>query len=76
MSVSLLLAQAQPGPWGTLGLITGMVLVFLFFLVLLNTQYKRCPPNRILVKYGKVRGAQAAQCIHGGGAFIIPIFQY
>ena len=33
--------------------------------------YKRCPSDRILVVYGKVKGGRSAHCIHGGGAFII-----
>ena len=37
--------------------------------------YKRCPSDRILVIYGKVAGGRSAHCIHGGGAFIIPLVQ-
>ena len=58
-----------------LGLI-GVVLLILFFgISFLVKQYKRCPSNRILVIYGRVAGAQAAQCLHGGGKFIIPLLQ-
>ena len=37
--------------------------------------YKRCPSDRILVVYGKVKGGRSAHCIHGGGAFIVPLVQ-
>ena len=37
--------------------------------------YKRCPSDRILVIYGKVAGGRSAHCIHGGGAFIVPLIQ-
>ncbi|MEX2214315.1 MAG: SPFH domain-containing protein [Phycisphaeraceae bacterium] len=59
----------------------GIVLPVLIVLVILGVitfvvkQYKRCPSNRILVVYGKVGGSQAARCVHGGGVFIVPLFQ-
>ncbi len=38
---------------------------------------KRCPPDKILVVYGKGRGktGRSARCVHGGAAFIIPVIQ-
>lgn len=48
-----------------------VVVLFLFLL----TRYKRCPSNRILVVYGKVGKGKSAKCVHGGGAFILPIIQ-
>jgi flotillin len=47
--------------------------VFVFLLLVLS-RYKRCPSDQILVVYGKV-GKGSARCIHGGAAFIIPVFQ-
>lgn len=58
-----------------LGTIGAGALLFLFFLVFVVKQYKRCPSNNILVIYGKVGGNRAAQCLHGGGRFIIPLLQ-
>lgn len=49
-----------------------MIFSFAIFLV---KQYKRCPSNRILVKFGKVGGDSSSVCVHGGGTFIIPIIQ-
>lgn len=52
-------------------------LAALFVFVILVTffrRYKRCPSDRILVIYGKVGGG-SARCIHGGAAFIWPVFQ-
>jgi flotillin len=37
-------------------------------------RFKRCPANKILVIYGKT-GKGAANCIHGGAAFIWPVLQ-
>ena len=52
-----------------------VVLVVVSILLYVVRQYKRCPSNRILVIFGKVGGQQAARCVHGGGVFIVPLFQ-
>lgn len=44
------------------------------FIAALSSRYKRCPSDKILVVYGKTGGA-SAKCIHGGGAFIMPVIQ-
>jgi flotillin len=51
--------------------------VFFVFIVLVTffRRYKRCPSDRVLVVYGKVGGGDSAKCIHGGAAFIWPVFQ-
>ena len=54
---------------------TAIVLFTAGIIVFLAKRYRRCPPNRILVKYGKTSGSGAAKCIHGGGSFIIPVIQ-
>ncbi len=54
-----------------------LALVAFFVFVVIATffrRYKRCPSDRILVVYGKV-GGDSAKCIHGGAAFIWPVFQ-
>ncbi|MBN8596418.1 MAG: flotillin family protein [Planctomycetes bacterium] len=73
-----LLAQSgtqstQPLIW--LGLVGAGLLLMLFFVVFVVKQYKRCPSNRILVIYGRVGGNRASKCMHGGGAFVIPLIQ-
>ena len=39
------------------------------------SRYKKCPPNLILVIFGKIRGEKSAKTLPGGGAFIWPIIQ-
>lgn len=57
-------------------LVGGVALVLFMFVILLARQYRRCPSNRVLVIYGKTfRGGHAARTIHGGAAFIVPLFQ-
>lgn len=55
-----------------------LALAVLFVFIVLVTffrRYKRCPSDRVLVVYGKVGGGDSAKCIHGGAAFIWPVFQ-
>lgn len=58
-----------------MGLVGSLVLLVVFIVTYACTRYKRCPSNRILVKYGRTRGGSAAQCIHGGGTLVIPLIQ-
>ncbi|MCA9296854.1 MAG: hypothetical protein KC983_10055, partial [Phycisphaerales bacterium] len=55
--------------------IVAVVVIFVFGVLFIATRYKRCPSNRILVVYGKVSGAKAARCHHGGGTFVLPLIQ-
>ncbi|GMV93256.1 MAG: flotillin [Candidatus Hydrogenedentota bacterium] len=48
---------------------------FMSLILLIASRYKRCPSNRVLVIYGKVRTGDSAKCIHGGAAFVWPLFQ-
>jgi len=58
-----------------------LVAVFVFALLLLIlSRYRKCPSDKVLVIYGKVTPnadgtPRAAKCIHGGAAFIWPVFQ-
>jgi flotillin len=52
-----------------------LTVITLFFIIFLASRYKRCPSDKVLVVYGKVGKGQSARCIHGGGAFIWPLFQ-
>ncbi|MDR0222761.1 MAG: flotillin family protein [Oscillospiraceae bacterium] len=57
----------------------GVLLAFALFMGILS-RYRKCPSDKILVKYGKIGAdkdgqARSAKCIHGGASFIWPIFQ-
>jgi len=58
---------------------SGIVGVVIFLFITLGliaiSRYKRCPSNMILVIFGKVGKGKSARCIHGGGAFILPLIQ-
>lgn len=77
MMMRPLLAQtagASDLPWpliaaGAAGLILFGLLMFI------AKRYKRCPSNRVLVIFGKTSGGNAARCVHGGAAFVVPLIQ-
>src|SRR5229473_484539 len=74
---SILLADAKPveGSFWIVALIISIVVVFFGLFLPIITRFKRCPSNRILVIYGKVGGGNTAKCVHGGMAFVVPLFQ-
>ena len=50
----------------------------IFILMLIITflsWYRKCPSDKILVIFGKIRGQQASLCIHGGAKMVIPVIQ-
>lgn len=56
-----------------------VAVVFVTFAAILS-RYKRCPSDKVLVVYGRTGknaegGTSSARCIHGGAAFIWPVFQ-
>lgn len=71
-----MLLQFLDSTGGWTGLIIGATILFLLvFFLMLAKQYKRCPSNKILVIYGRVRSGKSARCLHGGGSFVIPLVQ-
>lgn len=64
----------------SLYLIVAIVAVLFVSFAAILSRYKRCPSDKILVVYGKTGknkagGVSSARCIHGGAAFIWPVFQ-
>ena len=65
-----------------LELILAVVVAFVIMttLIIILSRYRKCPSDKIMVIYGKVGTnpdgtSRSAHCIHGGAAFIWPIFQ-
>ena len=55
------------------GVLVGLAMVYAW-------RFQRCPSDKILVIYGitgsnAAGGTRAAECIHGGGKFVIPLVQ-
>jgi len=55
-----------------------VTILFVGLVAWVASRYKRCPPDRILVIFGKT-GAEktgtSSSCYHGGGAFVWPVIQ-
>jgi flotillin len=56
-----------------------LLAIFVIFIVMIGIgiarRYRMCPPDHILVVYGKIGGQTASRCYNGGSTFVIPIFQ-
>ncbi|MBO0700172.1 MAG: flotillin family protein, partial [Zavarzinella sp.] len=61
-------------PWPLVAAVVAAVVIF-GMLMFVAKRYKRCPSNRVLVIYGKTTSGNAARCVHGGAAFVIPLIQ-
>src|SRR5947209_10118514 len=52
------------------------VAIFAFsILMFVAKRFRRCPPSRVLVIFGKVRRGEAAKCVSGGASFVWPLVQ-
>ncbi len=69
----------MPISFDTLILIVVIAILVFTTLVALLTRYRKCPSDKIMVIYGKVGadsgGQRSSKCVHGGAAFIWPVFQ-
>ena len=65
----------MPGTGVALWVLALIVFVGIVFVVVvfLASRYKRCPPDRILVVFGRSEKGRFARCLHGGGAIVWPI---
>ena len=72
-----LLAQASSGGGSQFMLIltVSLVVVGLGMLIFFFSRYQKCPSDRILVIYGKTGSGMSSKCLHGGAAFVWPVFQ-
>ena len=66
--------------YGTIFLVSAIVLVVLSFVIWACSRYKKCPSDKIMVIYGSIGKNKdgtnrSAKCIHGGAEFVIPVFQ-
>jgi len=72
------MGEEQGVPFYVIAIVAAVLFIIIIFVGRLR-RYKRCPSDQILVVYGRVGqgtdGFRSAKCIHGGAAFIWPIFQ-
>ena len=61
--------------------ISALALIIFTTLIVIVSRYKKCPSDKIMVIYGAAIGSnhdgtpRTAKCIHGGAAFVVPIFK-
>ncbi len=62
------------------GVIVVVVLILMLIIFTVAVRYKTCPPDKIMIIYGKIRPNpdgtyRSAKCVHGGASFVMPFFQ-
>ncbi|MBQ7320685.1 MAG: flotillin family protein [Clostridia bacterium] len=82
LNVTTALTQEVAGALSPVIVVLVCVVALLLFstLILIVSRYKKCPSDKIMVIYGKVGSnhdgtMRTAKCIHGGAAFVVPVFQ-
>ena len=71
--INPIFAAANPG--GVAMLIAALLVILFILVITFISRYKKCPPDQIMVVYGKTGKQRASRCIHGGAAFIWPVIQ-
>lgn len=67
-------------PPAIIAVIVIVVLIAFMILLTIAVRYKTCPPDKILIIYGKISPNpdgtyRSAKCVHGGASFVMPFFQ-
>lgn len=70
------LAAAEPLSLSGIHIFLGVLVALALFMqfVVMATRFKRCPPNKILVIYGRTEPGRR-RCLLGGAAFVFPLIQ-
>ncbi len=67
-------------PPAIIAIIVVAVLIVVLIVLTIAVRYKTCPPDKIMIIYGKIRPNpdgtyRSAKCVHGGASFVAPFFQ-
>ena len=66
----------ESNPFVGLSILTFVTIQLLVAVVIFFAQlYKRCPPDKIMVIYGRTAGSEASKVIHGGATLVWPLIQ-
>ena len=55
--------------------IFAIILVLMAMLIFFAQRYRRCPPDKVIVIYGRSGGKSASKTVHGGGILVWPLIQ-
>ncbi len=79
MSIPLVSAQTESDDGSVAGILFGSIFAFVLLLVatviFMASRYRRCPPDKVLVVYGKTGAERSSKPIHGGGILVWPLIQ-
>ena len=56
-------------------MIFATILVLFAAVIFFAQRYKRCPPDKVMVVYGRTDKGKASRTIHGGAALVWPLIQ-
>ena len=67
-------------PPAIVAIVVVVVLILVMILLTVAVRYKTCPPDKIMIIYGKIKPNpdgtyRSAKCVHGGASFVMPFFQ-
>ena len=55
--------------------IFAFILIIVAMVIFFAQRYRRCPPDKVIVIYGRSGGQSAAKTVHGGGILVWPLIQ-
>jgi flotillin len=55
--------------------IFAFLLIVVAMVIFLAQRYRRCPPDKVIVIYGRSGGSSASKTVHGGGILVWPLIQ-
>mgnify|MGYP006142827245 FL=1 len=67
-------SDSNPGAIITI-MLFAIMLVFAGTIMFFAQRYKRCPPDKIMVVYGRTEKGRASKTIHGGATLVWPLIQ-
>ena len=50
-----------------------IVLLFIVTILFLASRYRRCPPDKVLVVYGRTGAERSSKPVHGGGVLVLSL---
>lgn len=80
LSIGLVSVSAEEDSSSSAGNIA-VIAIFAFILMIVAMviffaqRYRRCPPDKVIVIYGRSGGQSAAKTVHGGGILVWPLIQ-
>ena len=77
LSVSAQDEEASSSSAGNIAVIAifAFILIIVAMVIFFAQRYRRCPPDKVIVIYGRSGGKSASKTVHGGGILVWPLIQ-